>query len=500
MPLRLKLLVAVIVLVLAGLAVSNVVTYTSLRSSLMNRVDQQLSSAEVPVAHALGEGRPFRGNPEGPSSQFPAATYGALLDSKGSAIKEDTFLPYGGTAPPKPSLPSTLPRAGAPPTGPDIFTTEAAGGSSIRYRVLVDAVDIHTGPETQSGMLVVAIPLTDVEDTLSRLRLIEGIVSGAVLLGLGLISYWLVRRGLRPLERMGVTAGAIAAGDLTRRVEPTDERTEIGRLGLALNAMLAQIEAAFEERRATEARLRRFVADASHELRTPLTSIRGYAELFRRGADARPEDLAKSMQRIEAEASRMGVLVDDLLLLARLDQGRPLEREPVDVVRIAADATETARTVDPGRPISLEVDGPALVIGDENRLRQVIDNLLNNTRVHTPAGTPVHVKVDRHAAEVILSVSDDGPGLSPEVAQRVFERFYRGDPARSRGTGGVGLGLSIVSAIVEAHGGKVNAVAASAVGATFEVHLPARKDDAPGSEETYAEALPELDAQPSDQT
>jgi two-component system, OmpR family, sensor kinase len=500
MPLRLKLLVAVIVLVLAGLAISNVVTYTSLRSSLLKRVDQQLSAAEIPVLHALGEGRPFPGNQGGEGAQFPLVTYGAVLDAKGAPLKETTFPTYGGTTPPKPSLPSKLPRSGAPETGPDIFTTRSADGSSTRFRVLVDVggVTIRTGTQSESGMLVVAIPLTDVEDTLSRLRLIEGMVSGAVLLGLGLISYWLVRRGLRPLERIGETAGAIAAGDLTRRVEPTDERTEIGRLGLALNAMLAQIEAAFEERRATEARLRRFVADASHELRTPLTSIRGYAELFRRGADTRPEDLAKSMQRIEAEASRMGVLVDDLLLLARLDQGRPLEREPVDMVRVAADATESARTIDPGRPVSLEVDGPALVLGDENRLRQVVDNLLHNTRVHTPGGTPVHVKVDRDHGEVVLSVSDEGPGLSPEMAGRVFERFYRGDPARSRGTGGVGLGLSIVSAIVQAHGGEVIAASGNGRGATFEVRLPARAEDAPSPEESNGEALAELNAQASD--
>jgi len=235
--------------------------------------------------------------------------------------------------------------------------------------------------------------------------------------------------------------------------------------------MLAQIEAAFEERRASESRLRRFVADASHELRTPLTSIRGYAELFRRGADSRPEDLAKSMSRIEAEASRMGVLVDDLLLLARLDQGRPLERDRVDLARIAEDATESARAIDAERPISLDVDGPVFVVGDEGRLRQVLDNLLDNTRFHTPKGTPVRVKITRADGELVLTVADEGPGLSPEAATRVFERFYRGDRTRSRGTGGAGLGLSIVSAIVEAHGGKVSATSSNGAGTTFEVRL-----------------------------
>jgi two-component system OmpR family sensor kinase len=475
-PLRLKLLIAVIVLVFAGLAVSNVVTYTSLRSSLLKRVDEQLRAAEFSVAGALGGGRRFSGIPPAEASQFPLGTYGALLDSEGVLLKEIPFT-FGGAAPPEPALPPILPRPGAPETRPDLFTTGAVDGSSTKYRVLVDEVTIRTGGRSEPGTLVVAIPLTEVEETLSRLRAIEGIVSGGVLLGLGFLSYWLVRRGLRPLEEIGVTAGAIAAGDLSRRVEPSDDRTEIGRLGLALNEMLAQIEAAFEERRASEARLRRFVADASHELRTPLTSIRGYAELFRRGADSRPRDLAKSMQRIEAEASRMGLLVDDLLLLARLDQGRPLEREEVDLGRVAADAADSARAIDPGRPLGLRVDGPAMVVGDEGRLRQVIDNLLDNTRVHTPKGAPVEVTVAREDGEVILTVADQGPGLAPEVATRVFERFYRGDPARSRGTGGVGLGLSIVSAIVEAHGGTVGITSANGAGARFEVRLPARAAD-----------------------
>jgi two-component system OmpR family sensor kinase len=269
-------------------------------------------------------------------------------------------------------------------------------------------------------------------------------------------------------------------------VEPTDERTEIGRLGIALNSMLAQIEAAFEERRASESRLRRFVADASHELRTPLTSIRGYAELFRRGASSRPEDLEKSMRRIEVEASRMGVLVDDLLLLARLDQGRPLERAPVDLSVVAGDAVESARAVEPDRPIDVALSRPALVEGDEGKLRQVVDNLLDNVRVHTSPRTPVHVKVERSGSEVVLSVVDEGAGLSPEAAGRVFERFYRGDPARSRVTGGAGLGLSIVAAIVEAHGGRVGVSSPEGAGAAFEVRLPARQDFEPDAVEEPA--------------
>ena len=270
---------------------------------------------------------------------------------------------------------------------------------------------------------------------------------------------------------MGTTADAIAAGDLTRRVEPADDRTEVGRLGIALNTMLARIEAAFEQRRGSEERLRRFVADASHELRTPLTSIRGYAELFRRGADTRPEDLAKSMSNIESEASRMGVLVDDLLLLARLDQGRPLEREPLDLAAVASDAVESARAIEPDRTIELVADDPVRIVGDASRLRQVIDNLLDNARVHAP-GSPVRVEVSLDDEEALLRIGDRGPGLDPEVEGRIFERFMRGDPSRSRGTGGVGLGLSIVQAIVAAHGGEVTASSHDEGGTVFEVRLP----------------------------
>jgi two-component system OmpR family sensor kinase len=471
--LRLKLLIAVIVVAFGGLAASDVATYTSLRSFLFERVDRQLEDARFSVLHDLQEGGGFavRGGPGSPLE--PPGTYAELRDTSGNLIGQPLRKTYGAAPSADPSLPSKLPRPGVSADQPDRFTVGAIGGGSLRYRVRVDPVQ---NPRGDKGMLLVAVPLADVDQTLGRLRLIEGLVSAFVVLALGFLLWWLVRRELRPLEEIGVTAGAIAAGDLTRRVQPTDERTEIGRLGIALNSMLAQIEAAFEERRASESRLRRFVADASHELRTPLTSIRGYAELFRRGASARPQDLEKSMRRIEAEASRMGVMVDDLLLLARLDQGRPLDRASVDLGQVAMDAAESARAVEPDRPIDVQVEGPAIVDGDAGKLRQVVDNLLDNVRVHTPAGTPVHVRVEGSGQEVVLSVADEGPGLSPEAVGRVFERFYRGDPARSRVTGGAGLGLSIVFAIAEAHGGRVGASSADGSGAAFEVRLPARSD------------------------
>jgi two-component system OmpR family sensor kinase len=289
----------------------------------------------------------------------------------------------------------------------------------------------------------------------------------------GLLTMWVVRVGLRPLDQKATTAGANASGDLSQRVEHADDRTEVGRLGAALNTMLGHIEQAFAARTASEQRLRRFVADASHELRTPLTSIRGYAELFRRGAAERPDDLATAMRRIEDESARMSVLVDDLLLLARLDQGRPLEREEVDLVALASDAVDDARAVSPDRPITFETNGPVTVTGDEARLRQVTANLLTNARAHTPEGTRVHVRVRSTPEGAEIEVADDGPGLAPDEAARVFERFYRADPARTRSRGGSsGLGLSIVAAIASAHGGRATLDTAPGQGATFRVALP----------------------------
>jgi two-component system OmpR family sensor kinase len=325
------------------------------------------------------------------------------------------------------------------------------------------------------GALVVAVPLTETTATLRRLLGVELVASAIVLAAVTALALWLVRIGLRPLDAMARTADEIAEGDLSQRVEPAEPRTEVGRLGLALNGMLTQIEAAFEQRKASEERLRRFVADASHELRTPLTSIRGYAELFRRGAESRPEDLARSMAAIEAEAARMGVLVDDLLLLARLDQGRPIERERVDLGTVAAEAVAGARAVDPARLVSLEVEGDVSLAGDAGRLRQVLDNLLENARVHTPPGTSTTVRLAREGDEVVLTVADDGPGLSPDARARAFERFYRDDEARSRDTGGAGLGLAIVAAIVLAHGGSVgvdDVVRGGGGGASITARLP----------------------------
>jgi two-component system OmpR family sensor kinase len=468
MSLRTRLAIMSVALVAIGLVVAGVTTYGSLKTFLIERVDSQLISSRPFAVGVLVRGETGAGpDLPGPAElTLPFGTYAAILDASG-AIVASTSIPSQASSS-RPDI-GSFDRAVAGAIRQELFTTGSDG--SLEYRVLASPLD------TAPGTLVVAIPLTEVDDTLQRLLVVELLVGGGVLLLVAIAARYVVRVGLRPLEGIGETAAAIAAGDLTRRVEPTDERTEIGQLGRSLNAMLAQIEVAFEERRASESRLRRFVADASHELRTPLTSIRGYAELFRRGAESRPEDLEKSMARIEAEASRMGILVDDLLLLARLDQGRPLEREPVELAGVVAEAVEGARVIDSEHPIDFDAEVPAGVLGDEGRLRQVIDNLLDNARVHTPPGTAVRVRVGTDGDDVVLSVRDEGPGLSSEGEARAFERFYRGDPVRSRATGGAGLGLSIVAAIVEAHGGSVRASSSDGPGARFEIRLPARGAD-----------------------
>jgi two-component system OmpR family sensor kinase len=297
---------------------------------------------------------------------------------------------------------------------------------------------------------------------------------------MAILSLFTVRRGLHPLERIETTAEAIAAGDLSRRVEETNPRTEVGRLGASLNVMLERIEEAMDERRASEEALRRFLADASHELRTPLTSIRGYAELFRRGASDDPADTALAMRRIEQEGERMGVLVEDLLFLARAGQGRPIAHEPVNLVRVAKDAVDDARAVDPTRAVELDAPDPFEVSGDDGRLRQVFANLLSNAITHTSAGTPVTVRVRVDDGWAEIEVSDRGPGLAADEATHVFEPFYRADPVRGRvraGDGGddeqgTGLGLAIVAAIAEAHGGGVGVTSEPGDGATFRVRLP----------------------------
>jgi two-component system, OmpR family, sensor kinase len=358
------------------------------------------------------------------------------------------------------------------------FTVPSRDGSE-RWRVVVSAMQNGT------GSIAVATPLTGVDSTLNQLVLFDVIIGAAVVIVLAGLSYIAVRHSLRPLVDVEHTAAAIAAGDLTRRVPQSDPRTEVGRLAGALNGMLSQIESAFrareaseQEARTSEHRMRRFITDASHELRTPLTSIRGFAELYRMGAVPEESDVDRVMTRIESESTRMGLLVDDLLLLARLDQQRPLEREIVDLETIASDAVHDAQAVAPSRDVQLQLSTqePVLVIGDDARLRQVVGNLVTNALTHTPesAAVTVGLSIDGSAAErfAVLEVADSGPGLSPKDAERIFERFYRVEESRTRANGGSGLGLSIVAALTAAHGGTTDVESKLGIGSRFRIRLP----------------------------
>ena len=466
MSLRTRVL-AVVVLVTAAVALTVAgITYVSLRAFLLQRVDQQLDAAHRPVVRAILR---EQGISAGDLAALAPGLYLERRDAAGN-IEARAELRIAGREPVVPRLPPELPvpasAAVARSTDAASYRTVPGPGDAPRYRV-------GTWLLPDRSVLVLALPLDDLDSTLNRLLVVEALVTIGALTAAAAVARSLVRVGLRPLDDIATTAAAIAEGDLSRRVTREEPSTEVGRLGSALNAMLGQIERAFAERQASEAQLRRFVADASHELRTPLTSIRAYAELFERGAESRPEDLARVLRGIENEAARMGVLVDDLLLLARLDQGRALEVRAVDLGALADEAVDAARAVDATRPLALHVDGSIEVNGDRGRLRQILDNLLANVRAHTPPGTAAAVDVRVVDDAAVVTVSDDGPGLPPEARERVFERFYRADPSRARDAGGAGLGLAIVAAIAQAHGGRAEAVAPDGrTGAAFRVTLP----------------------------
>ncbi|MGH7747815.1 MAG: sensor histidine kinase, partial [Candidatus Dormibacteria bacterium] len=400
MSLRLRLLIALAPLFILGLAAADAGTYAALQSFLVSRVDAGLvSGASALLDPSSGGGGDGHGGGPGQAAQVelqvPLRTYEELRGPDANVITAQTVV---GPADSTPRLPPSL--AAGTPQSPRLITVPGNGHVG-RYRAIVEST-------ASGGVLVLAIPLDDVDATLSWLLRLELAVAAAVTVIIVAATGLIVRRGLRPLERIGATARSIVVSDLSQRVTPATERTEVGRLGLALNAMLGQLEVAFAEREANEKRLRHFVSDASHELRTPLTSMRGYAELLRRNPHMLRDDVAVAMRRIGEETQRMGVLVDDLLLLARLDQGRPLERRPVDLEALVRDARADAAAADPGRTVTVHVAAPLVVTGDEMRLRQVLGNLLRNALVHTPAGTPVEVDLRPDAGRAVLEVVDHG--------------------------------------------------------------------------------------------
>src|SRR5580693_3498507 len=483
--LRTKLVVTVLVLVLAALAAMGFAGVSLLRGQLLGTYAtslQQESGALLPCLQ-------YQRCPSGlavyyrdSSGNLQVVSYGANAYSPNGTSQPDLSGSAASWLADNPQQPTTI--AAASGSGPWLAMGFAENG----------------------GTLILAVDVSGVYTTIRQLTDVDLIVSVAILLVLVVVGFAVVQANLRPLVEIEETAGEIAAGHLNRRVPERDPPTEIGRLGRSLNTMLSQIETAFHAREKSEAaahqseeRMRRFIADASHELRTPLTAIRGFAEYYRqRGGLVRyydeselsgptggltPEDLDRIMQRVEGEAARMGLLVEDLLTLARLDQQRPLARQPVDLLTLAADAVYDARLLAPGRTIDLSVQPGAafLVMGDEPRLRQIIGNLMSNALGHTPDGTPIEVLISsgtldprkrKSVPAVILDVTDHGPGMTPEQAHRVFERFYRADQARTRKAGGNGLGLAIVAALVGAHGGVASVRTAPGQGATFRIALP----------------------------
>jgi two-component system OmpR family sensor kinase len=463
MSLRLRLVIGVVLVSFIGLLAADVITLGLVRSSLQSRVDERLVAISDPAQHRLLDSRQRADYEDASTNRFGRATgfVAEILGPQGQLLDRTEPAPTSNPVP-SPDLPA-ITSASALPSEP--FTVGSVGDDGFQWRARAVAVG-DTG-----SILVVAVPLTDVQDTIHTLLFVEIAVTAAVLAAICLLGFWVVNLGLRPLRLMEHTAEGIAHGDLSRRVEPAGGKTEIGRLGTALNTMLAQIEEGTEQREESEQRLRQFVADASHELRTPVTAIRGYAELYEQGLLS-DDDLRRAMDRIKSEALRMSKFTEDLLLLAHLDLQQPTRRRPVDVAALAEAVVTDARAIEPDRPLRVSCEShPITVLGDADQLHQLVANLLANVRDHTPAGTPAGVEVRREGERAVITVYDSGPGIPADLGPEAFERFRRADRSRTRGHGGAGLGLAIVAAIVAAHGGSVEMANAPAGGAVVTVSL-----------------------------
>jgi two-component system, OmpR family, sensor kinase len=495
--LRGRLIAGLVALLAVACAAVGIVTYLSLRGYLLGQLDENLQAASArfvvcvdgPGAAPPGYKPPPGSGSDGGNGGMGSAktcangpgqaqgTFSAELNSSGAVTTADVTYGYCNLSAADKETLARLPANGRPYTE---WLDSMDGSLTADYRLVATRGE-------HGQVLVTGLPMTAMTDTLQNVELTEAIVFAAALLLTAIIGTGWVRLSLQPLRRMTVTAGAVARlplaseVDLPHRVPDADQRTEVGQLGAAFNRMLGHVESALARREASEGRLRRFAADASHELRTPLAAIRGYAELARRHPGTLPPEVAHALSRVEAESARMSALVEDLLLLARLDAGRPLESRPVDLTRLAIDATSDARAAGPDHRWQLELpEGPVLVPGDDQRLYQVLANLLSNARVHTPAGTTVTVALrpdgPRGVAE--LSVTDNGPGIPAGLRPDLFERFVRGDSSRSRAAGSTGLGLSIVAAVIAAHNGTVGVD--SGPGQTrFTVTLPLLPGEAP---------------------
>ncbi len=466
LTLRTRLVLSLgVVLVLALVVMATLIVRTT-RSNLIDQIDTQLETTDV-----RDLARP--GGPHGPDvtgSRLALVFFdddGKVLGSIESGFARDPD--------PLPAIPTGGTTAWQSLYGKVVDGQSADG--SVHYRMLVQR--LVERPSNFEFNVVMAAPTTSVDESVASL-VRNLLLVGGVVLALAIPAGWLlIRRDLRPLDRIAATADSIAGGDLSRRADVQHDRTEVGRLSTAFDAMLDRIQASFDSQQAaleakerSEDRLRRFVGDASHELRTPLTALRGYVDLYRAGGLADDAALDQAMRRIGTESKRMSSLVEDLLLLARLDQGRPLRNEKVDLSLLVEDSVADARAVEPLRPITADIRPGLIVMGDEDRLRQVVGNLFTNVRVHTPIDAGLEVRLGSREGRAELEVVDHGPGISAEHAEQVFDRFYRADPGRSRDRGGSGLGLAIAASVVEAHGGTVVHRPTPGGGATFAVTLP----------------------------
>lgn len=465
MPLRVRLVLLLGVLLVVALGVTSLTTLTLLKRSLIAQVDDNLRSA----IHLLEARGSWPSN--APTSDLPSNYYMRVLAPDGSTYLDAPATTGTDSVPEIPSITyqEMLQAAG------QIHTVGSVQGNSTWRMVFVRGVDQYNTPVT----VAIALPLDAVQDTLAQMQLFIGLVGVGVVLVAVIAGYAAVQRSLRGLRAIEDTAAeVVASGDLTRRAPVAPDSTEVGRLGTSFNAMVANLETAFAAQAASEARMRRFVSDASHELRTPLASIRGYGELYRMGA-VPEEQLTSTFGRIESEAIRMSTLVNDLLALARLDEGKQeLRLTWVNLTAIARDALDDLRALDSTRPSEVIADDEVWVEADADRIRQVVTNLIGNAIQHTPEGTAVEIAVGAPQGWAALEVRDHGPGVPPEAADRIFERFYRPDTSRARSSGGSGLGLAIVATIVAAHGGTTNYRPTPGGGATLAIYLPLSRSGA----------------------